>query len=90
MVSHDDECESCGAIGRTTVTRFADGSRYEMCEPCTRDWLLIWRHWCEIQPQQANRVRAQANRDTLARSDGGRPITDGGQSADATDREGSQ
>lgn len=71
MVTSDGVCESCGTACRATTTRFADGSRWKMCHECTRQWLLIWRHWCEFQPQQANRVRQQANRDTLARPDGG-------------------
>lgn len=86
MVSHDDECESCGAIGRTTRMRWPDGEYREMCSPCERRWLIIWRHFCEIQPRQANRVRAAANADNLARSDGGQPMTDGGQSASDTDQ----
>ena len=71
MVAKDDVCESCGVTCRATTTRFADGSRWTLCNECTRQWLLIWRYWCEKQPQQANRVRQQANRDTLARPDGG-------------------
>lgn len=86
MVSHDDVCESCGAVGRTRRTRWPDGERREMCGPCQRKWQLIWRHFCEYQPRQANRVRAKANRDNLARPDGGEPMTDGGHSADGTEQ----
>ena len=69
MVDRNGHCESCDADGvRTSVTRYPDGSRYEMCDSCGRQWMLIWRHWCEWQPRQANRVRAKANQ---ARTDGG-------------------
>ncbi|MFC7028777.1 hypothetical protein ACFQJ5_16765 [Halomicroarcula sp. GCM10025324] len=71
MVARGDVCESCGTVCRATMTRFADGSRWGMCHECTRQWLLIWRFFCERQPRQANRVRAQANSDSLARADGG-------------------
>ncbi|KOX92833.1 hypothetical protein AMS69_10265 [Haloarcula rubripromontorii] len=74
MVSHDDVCESCGAVDRTCRMRWPDGETREMCGPCERQWQLIWRHFCEFQPRQANRVRARANRENRARPDGGRPV----------------
>jgi len=84
MVSHDDVCDSCGAVGRTCQMRWPDGETREMCGPCERQWQLIWRHFCEFQPRQANRVRAQANRANRARPDGGEPMTDGGRPATFT------
>jgi len=86
MVSHDDVCESCSAVGRTWRTRWPDGETREMCGPCQRQWQLVWRHFCERQPRQANRVRARANRENRARPDGGEPLTDGEQPVDDTDR----
>ncbi len=71
MVSHNDVCESCGAVDRTTEVRWPDGVTRKMCVPCERRWMIIWRHFCEIQPQQANRVRAAANRAGRARPDSG-------------------
>jgi len=88
MVTHDDVCDSCGAVGRTCRMRWPDGETREMCGPCERQWQLIWRHFCEFQPRQANRVRAQANRANRARPDGGEPLTDGGQPLDGTERPG--
>jgi len=78
MVTHDDVCDSCDAVGRTCRMRWPDGETREMCGPCERRWMYIWRHFCELQPRQANRVRAQANRRSRTRPDGGEPMTDGG------------
>ncbi|WP_336330016.1 hypothetical protein [Haloarcula sp. CGMCC 1.2071] len=78
MVTHDDECDSCGAVGRTCRMRWPDGETREMCGPCERRWTYIWRHFCERQPRQANRVRAKANRERRARPDGGEAVPDSG------------
>ncbi|MGB9932853.1 hypothetical protein [Haloarcula amylolytica] len=71
MAPQERRCVSCGTTDDTTPTRLADGSRYELCRRCTQQWNLIWRLFCACQPQQANRVRAVANRRRRARTDGG-------------------
>ena len=86
MVTHDDVCDSCDAVGRTCRMRWPGGKTREMCGPYERQWQLIWRHFCEFQPRQANRVRAQASCRGRARPDDGEPMTDRGKSLDSAER----
>lgn len=71
MVSHDGECESCGATGvRTSRNRLPDGQTLELCydNACIRKVRTWWREWANyIQPEQAQKLARQARRDERRR-----------------------